>query len=286
MSPRHLRHLGSVLPLAVILACGTSTPPVVTPAPQRATATKATTLVRLRNDWRAIVTLQRADSLILTLPNGSRQLQRFGRAARFTVEVSANNAFTATLDSLSVQPAAGDAVADVLGTRWTGKVSGAGRIEGLRISRSTPLGDDMTSTVRALLPPVPFAGVPIGKNWKDTLSGSNQVEVFRTNETRTRSWTSGEATERNGVAVHPIRVREEFEQVGKGSQAGQEMTMTAQGSRVGNYYMTLDGRVEGAALQDSIAQFITIPSARQTIPTMRFSRTTIRYSTSLRGDRP
>ncbi len=230
--------------------------------------------------------MQRADSLILTLPDGSRQLQRISRAARISFEIAANNSFTATLDSMSVSPAAESAVAAAIGTRWTGKVNGAGRIEGVQISRSSALGDDLTRTIRSLIPLVPFDGRRVGSSWADTTSGTVQVEVFRTNERRTRKWTAGERTERGGVAVYPVRVREEFEQVGKGSQAGREMTMTAQGSRTGYYYMTVDGRVEGAVLQDSTAQFITIPAAHQTVPTMRYSRTTLRFASSPRDERP
>ena len=240
----------------------------------------------LRNDWRATATMQRLDSLVLTLPDGSQQIQRAGRLARFTIEVGANNAFTATLDTVALQPPADAAVAEAVGIRWTGKLTGAGQLEGLRISRSSGLGDDLTSMVRSLIPPVPFGGVPVGQSWKDTSSGAVKVGVFQVNERRVRSWAAGERTERNGLGVYPVRVREEFEQLGRGTQAGREMTLTAQGSRTGNYYVTIDGRVDGAALLDSVAQFITIPATRQTIPTMRYSRTTLRFSTSPRGGRP
>ena len=283
MPIRPLRLAATLLPLLTFAACSNSPPPRPTPVP-RPGGPAGRALVLLRNDWRALVIMQRLDSLVLTLPDGSRQLQRVVRSARFTVEIAENNSFTATLDSLAIQPAA--AAAEVLGTRWTGKVSGAGRIEGLRISRGSPLGDDLTATVRSFLPLVPFSGMPVGRSWKDTTSGSVQVEVFRASEQRTRTWTAQERTERNGLPVYPVRVKEEFEQFGKGSQSGREMTMTAQGSRTGNYYMTVDGRVDAVVLQDSIAQFITIPATKQTIPTMRYSRTTLRFSTSLRGDRP
>lgn len=274
-----------LLPLLAVVGCGHSPPPATAPAPRRSDVGSRTT-VSLRNDWRALVTMQRTDSLVLTLPNGSRQVQRVGRMARFAVEIGANNSFMATLDSLILQPPASEAIAQVAGTRWTGMVSGAGRIEGLRISRATPLGDDLTSAVRSLLPLVPFNGVAVGRSWKDTTSGSVQVEVFRVEEQRVRSWSAGERTERMGVSVYPVRVREDFEQLGRGSQAGREMTMTAQGSRIGYYYITMDGRVDGAVLQDSVAQFITIPAMKQTIPTMRYSRTTFRFATSPRGERP
>lgn len=278
--------IAPVIALAFLVACGKSTDRVgAPPAPRAAPAGSARAPVLLRNDWRASVMMQRADSLILTLPNGSQQLQRISRSARLTVEISANNSFTATLDSISVSPASDGAVAAAVGTRWTGKVSGAGRIEGVQISRSSSLGDDLTRTVKSLIPMVPFEGRRVGSRWADTTAGTVQVEVFRTNERRTRKWTAGQRTERGGVAVYPVRVREEFEQAGKGFQAGREMTMTAQGSRTGYYYMTVDGRVDGAVLHDSVSQFITIPAARQTVPTMRYSRTTLRFASSPRDKR-
>ncbi|MES2305066.1 MAG: hypothetical protein V4558_06145 [Gemmatimonadota bacterium] len=286
MPPRHLRFLALALSLATLAGCGHDPEPVTRPAPRAAETSGARALVSLRSGWGATVTMQRQDSLVLTLPNGARQVQHVGRMARFTMEIGSNNSFTAVLDSLSLQPPSVEAAADARGTRWSGRITGAGRIEGLRISRATPLGDDLTSAVRALVPMVPLGGAPVGTRWKDTLSGSVQVEVFRAQEERVRSWSAGERTDRGGMSVYPVRVREEFEQLGKGSQAGREMTMTAQGSRVGYYYLTADGRVDGAVLQDSVAQFITIPSVKQTIPTMRYSRTTFRYSTSARAERP
>lgn len=274
-----------MLPLAALLACGGPAEPETTPAPRPASAPSRATVL-LRSGWGAVVTMQRQDSLVLTLPDGARQLQRVGRTARFAIDIGSNNTFTATLEALTLQPPAAEAVAEVLGTKWSGRITGAGRIEGLRISRASPLGDDLTAAVRSLLPPVPFAGIGVGRSWKDTLSGSVQVEVFRTQEQRVRSWFAGDRVDRNGIAVYPVRVREDFEQLGRGSQAGREMNMTAQGSRVGYYYMTIDGRVDGASLQDSVAQFITIPAMKQTIPTMRYTRTTLRYLTSSRAERP
>lgn len=285
MSPRQLRNLVLGLPLVWLAACGHDPEPETRPVPRTSETTSARSVVSLRGGWGAVVMLQRADSLVLTLPDGSRQLQRVGRTARFTVEVGSNNTFSATLDAITLQPPSVEAAAGVIGTKWTGRVTGGGRIEGLRISRATPLGDDLTAAVRSLLPMVPFNGVPVGRSWKDTLSGSVQVEVFRVQEQRVRSWSAQAQTDRSGIQVYPVRVREEFEQLGRGSQAGREMTMTAQGSRVGYYYVTVDGRVDGAVLQDSVAQFITIPAMKQTIPTMRYSRTTLRYTTS-RAERP
>jgi hypothetical protein len=80
-------------------------------------------------------------------------------------------------------------------------------------------------------------------------------------------------------------LREEFEQIGRGTSSGREMTMTAQGSRTGAYFLTPDGRVERAAMVDSIAKLITIPSTKQSIPTMQYTRTQISYTPLVTRDR-
>lgn len=280
-----LRVLFAALPCAAALACAKSSPPAATPAPRTtAAAPSRATPVALRNDWRATVFMQRLDSLVFTLPNGAKQVQRVVRTARFSLAISGGNAFSVTLDSMTLQPPAPQAVQEALGTTWSGRVLGNGRLDAVRPNRTTAIGEDVGATVQALLPPIPFAGAVVGQSWRDSVRGSTQVEVFRVNESRTRAWSIGDRAERSGLPVYPIRVREEFEQVGRGAQAGREMTMTAQGKRSGTYYLTLDGRVDGAAFDDSVARLITIPATRQTIPTMQYSRTTLRFVP--RADRP
>lgn len=280
-----LRVLPFVLPCAVLLACSKSAPPAATPAPRTtAAAPSRATPVALRNDWRATVFLQRLDSLVFTLPNGAKQVQRVLRTARFSLAISGGNAFSVTLDSMTLQPPAPQAVQEALGTTWSGRVLGSGRLDGVKPNRNSPIGEDIGATVLTMLPPVPFAGAAVGQSWRDSIRGSSQVEVFRVNEQRTRTWTIGDRADRSGLPVYPVRVREEFEQLGSGTQAGREMTMTAQGKRSGTYYLTLDGRVDGATFEDSVARLITIPSSKQTIPTMQYSRTTLRFVS--RADRP
>jgi hypothetical protein len=58
--------------------------------------------------------------------------------------------------------------------------------------------------------------------------------------------------------------------------------MTAQGRRSGTYYLTLDGRIDAATVDDSVAKLIAIPALRQTIPTMQFTRYSIRAIPSRR----
>ncbi|HQW67671.1 MAG TPA: hypothetical protein PLJ23_11575, partial [Gemmatimonadales bacterium] len=58
--------------------------------------------------------LEQRDSLVLTLPNGSKQVQRLGRQARFTLTV-ANGNFTVRLDSLRLAPASEEVSREAVG---------------------------------------------------------------------------------------------------------------------------------------------------------------------------
>jgi hypothetical protein len=58
-------------------------------------------VTRLTTQWQSRVLLQQRDSLVLTLPNGTKQVQRLGRHAGFTLTV-ANGNFTVRLDSLQL----------------------------------------------------------------------------------------------------------------------------------------------------------------------------------------
>ena len=260
--------------LVAVAACR-SAPPEAAPRPAARPSASSST-VTLRRDWSTLVTMQRNDSIVLTMPDGNRQVQRQSRNARFTLTLTPG-AIRVRLDALTLTPALGDIANEVVGTTWTGRVSGSGRISGLQASRGTALADEMSSVVEALLPRLPDGTVRPGLTWQDSATAPVRVDIFRTTERRASRWNSGERTERDGIDVIPVRVRETYEQFGRGSQAGRQMTMTAQGRRVATYYVTLDGRVDGAVMQDSVAKFITIPDTRQSIPTMQFARTTLQY---------
>ncbi len=229
--------------------------------------------------------VEREDSIVLTLPDGSRQVQRQGRTAHFTMTI-APGTLRVKLDDLVLRPSLGNEATDVIGTTWTGRVGASGAITNLQASRNTTLGDDIGNVVRAFLPRIPGGRFEPGARWTDTTAGAVRVEIFTATEQRTSEWNGGQQTERNGIPVIALRAREEYEQLGRGNQAGRELTMTAQGRRTSTYYMTLDGRVDTATLQDSVAKFITIAETRQSIPTMQFARTAIDYGTpAARGPR-
>ncbi|MBP9897634.1 MAG: hypothetical protein KBF28_04635 [Gemmatimonadales bacterium] len=268
----------TIAALLALAGCGKSPTPVTRPTPNInvASATPAAGAISLSTLWQSRVLLERRDSLILTLPNGSKQLQRLGRNALFTLTIDGKN-LKVTLDSLQLIPASAEASKEAVGTTWTGWLGAYGKLENFTASRGGVLVEELTQTVANLLPRLPRGGARPGDRWADTSKKSIRVEIFRTDDQRTGQWRVAAPMDREGIRVIPVQVREAFEQIGRGSSAGRNMTMTAQGSRSAQYYMTLDGRVEVATVIDSAAKLITIPGSQQSIPTMQYSRTMIRF---------
>ncbi len=268
----------TIAALLALAGCGTSPTPATRPTPSVnvASTTSTTGAVKLSTLWQSRILLERRDSLILTLPNGSKQLQRLGRNALFTLAINGKN-LTVTLDSLQLIPASPEASKEATGTTWTGSLGAYGKLENVTASRGGILVEELTQTVATLIPRLPRGGARPGDRWADTSKKSIRVEIFRTDDQRTAQWLVAPAMDREGIRVVPVQVREAFEQVGRGASQGRNMAMTAQGSRSAQYYMTLDGRVEVAMVIDSAAKLITIPGSQQSIPTMQYSRTLIRY---------
>lgn len=273
------------IPLFVLLvACAGNTPPPMIGGPateRRANAeapTNSDAVIRIApaTNYRATARMERRDSIVLTLPDGRRQVQQTSRNARFSLQVGAGGDVQVRLDSLTFRPDVPNASREAIGTVWRGKL-GAHGIEDLRPNRENGVTRDMTSTVEDLLPALPRNGVPVGERWTDTTSSSLRVEIFDADEQRRSAWRVGPARTIDALVVHPIEVTERYEQLGDGKQAGREMRMSAQGSRSATYYSTKAGRIDQIVQVDSASRLITIPDSRQAIPTMQVIRTTVTF---------
>ncbi|HET9133657.1 MAG TPA: hypothetical protein VFN90_05105 [Gemmatimonadales bacterium] len=242
------------------------------PAPEPA---KTPGAIGLATGWTGSYTLRRTDSIAITLPTGAVQRQVLGQAARFTIWVGQDAKVTIRLDSLRVTPVSATGMQDLVGATWTGTLSRQG-LGPLRASRSDAFLGTLGEAVRSLFPSTPRGGILPEARWADTTETTRPVEAFTATDRRTSRWTAGTRTTRDGLTILPITLRAQFEQVGKGSQGGREMTMTAQGVRSSSYYVTMLGRVDQVVHRDSIAKFITIPAGRQTIPTTQIVRVELR----------
>ena len=127
----------TIAALLALAGCGKSPTPVTRPTPNInvASATPAAGAISLSTLWQSRVLLERRDSLILTLPNGSKQLQRLGRNALFTLTIDGKN-LKVTLDSLQLIPASAEASKEAVGTTWTGWLGAYGKLESIIASRN------------------------------------------------------------------------------------------------------------------------------------------------------
>jgi hypothetical protein len=275
------RHCGLLLACGALACRSTvnSTPSTTAvPATTPTTPTgRAPQRVTLSDDWSSTVTVIREDSIILSLADGSKRLERRQRTARFRMFLSPGIAIAVQLDSLAFNPAI-PIQSGSLGTVWNGRVDARGRLSTLSLNRHNTTTDELEQTIRELLPRVPRGGIFSGMTWRDTSDGSLRIDGYETDEERLASWSVGERTNRGALILVPVIVEEKFEQLGKGVVLQRPSDMTAQGTRRGTWFMTMVGQLSQAVLVDSVAKLVTITGSRDPVPTMEFTRTTIQYS--------
>ena len=257
-------------PIVVFAACAGS-PPLAPAARPNAGPT-----ISLQENWHAKVLVERDDSIILTLPSGNRQLQQFHRSAAFTLGVAGDGTVSLRLDSLTMRPPGEGGHATPLRAVWTGRADDP-RVIAFRVSAGGSFADELTAVVRNLLPRFPAGGAHAQTTWTDSAAGRVRVDIFTAKERRVATWTAGTLRHDAKGTSLTLQVRENYEQLGRGSQGGQSMTMTSQGRRSGIYYSTVGGRLTSAQLTDSTIMLISLPDTRQVVPTLRFGRASVRF---------
>ncbi|MGH7583270.1 MAG: hypothetical protein ACREL5_08610 [Gemmatimonadales bacterium] len=234
----------------------------------------ATAVMNIKPGWRATVTADRNDSIILTLPSGATQLQRFEQREIFALRIDSDGGVWVRLDSVTL--GSGEPSADApIGAVWRGRLDDL-RASGLHLASGGAAAERYSAVVRRLLPQLPADGVSARLSWRDSASAKLAVDVFSGEERRSEQWSSGAVIGNDGGEL-PVKVSEKYEQYGEGETSGHPMTMTAQGRRSGTYYVTMDGTIRRASLGDSAAVLISVRDSRQLIPTMRYSSTAISF---------
>lgn len=270
------RFPGFAVLMALLAACSSNPPP--RPAQPRNTPVRppadGPAKVMMAMGYTSSAILERNDSIILSLPNGGRQVQRLSRRARFTVNVTDRGEVRVRLDSLTFRPSAGGSEREAIGATWTGRLTTAGLSE-VRSDRRSTVVAELTQAVRDLFPSLPRSGVTTGDRWSDTTTGRRQVEIFEANDERMSSWNVGRRSTRSGILVLPVTATESYTQLGQGEQAGRDMRMSSEGRRTSTYYIQMSGRTDALVQVDSASRLITIPSTRQAIPTTQVIRTRV-----------
>jgi hypothetical protein len=253
---------------------GTGTPSGPTPQPsppQPGTPTPSgVTYMPVRDAGYA---LNRHDSLTLQLPGGASQQQLIDRTAYLRVTLVRDPAgylTTIVLDSLQSTvggvPAAPDSVLPARGTRWTATLTPDGKLSALQADRSSTIGDQVGSNLRALFPALPPGGVRAGMEWVDSSEVPIRADAFDAIEHSMTHYRSMDSDDPNAKKAIKLESSGTFQRTGKGTQYDQKLEMTASGMRTSVYYLNPDGTLASARGSDSGDMTITVPAVGQTVP--------------------
>jgi hypothetical protein len=217
--------------------------------------------------------LNRHDSLTLQLPGGASQQQLIDRTAYLRVTLVRDPAgylATIVLDSLQSAvggvPAVPDSILPARGTRWTAILTPDGKLSALQADRSSTIGDQVGSNLRALFPSLPPGGVRPGMEWSDSTEVPIRADAFDAIEHAMTHYRSMDSDDPNARKAVKLESSGTFQRTGKGTQYDQKLEMTASGMRTSVYYLNPDGTLASAHGSDSGDMTITVPAVGQTVP--------------------
>lgn len=266
---------GGKAPAATPATAPTSAPSASPASPRRGTATLLYGPAGV-----AAYAYQRRDSLILELP-GATQVQTLDRTAYLRVSVAEGPGryrATIVLDSLRAVPGTPipeDSLRAADGTQWTAALAPSGQLSDLQANRTTVAGEQIGSTLQALFPPLPPGGAAAGAEWIDTTNTKVRTTAFEAQEAAVTSYRAAGSEVHAGQQALRVESRGTFQRVGTGLQFGQEMEMSASGSRRGVHHVGLAGALVAAEGSDSSDMSINVPAVGQSVPVKQFSTYTI-----------
>lgn len=275
-----MRSTFAVLGGLVLVGCGSATsgtggPGGPTPEPSTPTtpgvpAPSGLVYLPMRD---AAYALQRHDSLTLQLPGGASQLQLIDRTAYLRVTLARDTSgyqATIVLDSLQSSvggvPAVPDSVLPARGTRWLAMLTPEGKLSALKADRSSTLGDQVGSNLRALFPSLPPGGVRSGMEWTDTTEVPIRADAFDAVERSLTTYRAMDSDDPRAKKAIKLESNGSYQRTGKGTQYDQQLEMTASGTRLAVHYLNPDGALAFARGSDSGDMTITVPAVGQTVP--------------------
>jgi hypothetical protein len=221
----------------------------------------------------AAYALERHDSLTLQLPGGASQLQLIDRTAFLRVTLARDTTgyqATIVLDSLQSSvggvPAVPDSILPARGTRWLATLTPEGKLSTLKADRSSTLGDQVGSNLRALFPSLPPGGVRVGMEWSDTTEVPLRADAFDAVERSLTTYRAAESDDPRAKKAIKLESSGSYQRTGKGTQYDQQLEMTASGTRMAVHYLNQDGTLALARGTDTGDMTITVPAVGQTVP--------------------
>jgi hypothetical protein len=270
----------AVLACLAVVGCGSATsstggPGSPTPQPSTPTgpgvpAPSGVVYLPVRD---AAYALERHDSLTLQLPGGASQLQLIDRTAFLRVTLARDTTgyqATIVLDSLQSSvggvPAVPDSILPARGTRWLATLTPEGKLSTLKADRSSTLGDQVGSNLRALFPSLPPGGVRVGMEWSDTTEVPLRADAFDAVERSLTTYRAAESDDPRAKKAIKLESSGSYQRTGKGTQYDQQLEMTASGTRMAVHYLNQDGTLALARGTDTGDMTITVPAVGQTVP--------------------
>jgi hypothetical protein len=292
MSRSPVKLIPAVLASLALAACSAATPragdppgPAPEPGPAGPDVPAPTGLI-YRPVREAAYTLHRHDSLNLQLPGGANQVQSIDRTAFLRVAIAPDSSgyqVSIVLDSLLASaggvPAVLDSLTPARGTRWTAKMTPEGRLSALVADRSSTLGDQVGTHLRALFPGLPPGGVQTNMEWTDTTDVPLRADAFDATERGLTHYRSANSEDPRAKEAIRLESTGSYQRAGKRTQFDQQLEMTATGTRSAVHYLSEDGYLVLAEGSDSGDMTITVPAVGQTVPvkqTGTFSVTQLR----------
>lgn len=227
--------------------------------------------VRLDPHPYARIVITRQDTAAMQLAVGTQQ-QTFDRTMYFTsIAERAGEGHRVTFVLDSVRAAAGtfypaDSIQAAEGSRWTATLHPTGRLADLQLDtlrgrRRSAVGEQAMRMLEILYPVTPEAGVRGDASWTDSVRNRYQaggLDVTERGLVRYRAAPGADGFEVTGEG--------RMTQEGTGTQFGQQLEMSGDGTRRVVYRIDGDGRLLGATGSDSAELEIIVPAVGQTVP--------------------
>ena len=132
-------------------------------------------------------------------------------------------------------------------------------------------------TFRDFYPHLPEGGLKVGAAWTDTISRSDKTGAFeRLTVTSINSSRAASIEDRGGVHSVRIELGAHVTLSGNGTQGGQPLTLTGDGTRHSIEFVAVDGRYLGGESIDSTSLNITLPLQGLVVPVRQVAYSTIR----------
>lgn len=283
------RLFAAPLALAFAACAGRSAPstpaPAGTPAARAATATPPGDPTSLR--YAAGTGRYRIETQVHTSQEVMGQPQTADVTTLQLVSMSLTPAgegftLTATIDSITLTmagAAAGQAAADagraMMGKRFTGMMTAAGRVTSLTSPDSaTPGVAAAMSGMRDFFPAVPGT-LTAGNTWTDTVTTTQPIEMFTLTTRAVREHRVAGWEQRDGVRALRITTTSDYTVSGSGDAQGQPLELAGSGRSTSDRYISAAGVYLGAAESDSSNMNVNVVAMGMSIPVLRTQRATI-----------